>query len=72
MLKFILIFILIIYLLGYLGKLFFRNWIRKMSDQNQNNYNSRKEGDVHINLNQQKEKKFNKEDGEYVDYEDVE
>ena len=73
MLKFLLIFFIVIYVLGYVGKWFFANWIKKMSNQqmHQNEYNNKKEGEVTIDVKSTKgEKKF-KDDGDYIDYEEV-
>lgn len=74
MIKFLLIFFIVIYVLGYLGKLFLRNWLNKMANHGQPNPENtkRREGDIHINKKQGKDKKFDKSDGEYVDYEEVE
>ncbi len=74
MLKFLLIFFIVIYVLGYVGKWFFANWIKKMTNNqtNQNEYNNKKEGEVTIDINQSGAKKFHKTDGDYIDYEEVE
>ena len=36
-----------------------------------NQYNNKKEGDVTINSNLNKDKKINKDEGDYVDYEEL-
>jgi len=45
--------------------------MKKNYENQQNQYNQQKEGDVTINTKPSKEKKFDKNDGEYVDYEEV-
>jgi len=72
MLKFLLIFFIVIYLFGYLGRFFLRNWLKKMSNQ-QNNYSqpTQKEGEVTVNINPNKHGRKNDNDGEYVEYEEI-
>ena len=55
MLKFLLIFFIVIYLLGYLGRLFISRWIKNVTNQqrNQDVYNQKKEGEVTIETNSQ-------------------
>ncbi|MDY0201250.1 MAG: DUF4834 family protein [Tenuifilaceae bacterium] len=50
-----------------------RQFIRKMGGgfQNQTQNKARREGEVHVNTQQQKEKIVDKNVGEYVDYEEV-
>ena len=36
-----------------------------------NQYNDKKEGDVTINSNPNKDKKINKDEGDYVDFEEI-
>ncbi|MBI9067122.1 MAG: hypothetical protein JEZ09_07505 [Salinivirgaceae bacterium] len=73
MLKFLLIFFIVIYLLGFIGRMLIKNWLRKMGNHNESQSNdNRKEGEVIINTNTKDSKKFNKTDGDYVDYEEVE
>ena len=73
MLKFLLIFFIVIYVLGYVGKWFFAHWIKKMSNQqmNQKEYNNKKEGEVTIDVKETKNGNKFKGDGDYVDYEEV-
>jgi len=56
-------------------RLFQLLWRVKITKSKFTKYNSgyrkRKEGDVKLDINPQKKKKFSKDDGEYVDYEDV-
>lgn len=74
MLKFLLIFLIIIYLVGFVFRLIVRNWFNKMTNQNPRDYekNKKKEGDVTIERKPKKDKTFDKDEGEYVDYEEIE
>ncbi len=73
MLKFLLIFFIVLYLLGYFGRLIFNYWIRKVTNQtNQNSYNNnKKEGEVTITTDTGNSKQSNIKGGEYVDYEEI-
>jgi uncharacterized protein involved in cysteine biosynthesis len=73
MFKFLLILFIVIYLLGQITKWILTNWIRKMSNQqmNTNDYNQQKEGEVTINIEKPNTNKRFEDDGEYVDYEEV-
>lgn len=73
MLKFLAIFFLVIYLIGFLAKYAFRRWINSLLKQQSGGYqtDSHKEGDVTINFTPDDKKKFNESEGEYVDYEEV-
>ena len=73
MLKFLLIFFIIVYLIGYLGRIFLKNWLRKMSGQNnqQYNYKQKPEGEVTVDTNPKNSKKGKFKDGEYVDFEEI-
>ena len=71
MLRFLLILFLVIYVLGYIAKFFFARWVKKVSEmQNPENFNRKKEGEVTVNQTQQKQSRF-KDEGEYVDFEEV-
>ena len=73
MLKFLLIFFIVIYLLGYFGKLFISRWIKKVANQqrNQDVYNQKKEGEVTVDTNAQNTNNQSTNKGDYVDYEEV-
>ncbi len=75
MLKFLLIFIAIIYISGYLGRLLLGRWLKKMQNpsqfQNNQQQQHRPEGEVSVDKKANDKKHFEKGDGEYVDYEDV-
>lgn len=78
MIKFLQI-ILFIFLISYLLKWLFgfliRRWLNKMAGQNgfnANQYHNRPEGDVKVeNKQSANNKRFTKDDGDYVDYEEV-
>ena len=64
----ILILIILYFLVKFLGRLLFP----PSSNNSSKNIPKRKEGDVTIHFDNRKDKKmFNKDSGEYVDYEDV-
>lgn len=69
MLRFIIILLAVIYLGGLISKWIVRRWLKNFS--NKNSYQKKKEGEVSIKYTQPTEKKIRKEDGEYVDYEEV-
>lgn len=73
MLKFLLIFFIVIYLVGYLGRLFLARWVRNVTGQNtKNHYQKQKpEGEVTINKGNSKSQKNQFNNGEYVDYEEI-
>lgn len=75
-------FLLVAYLIYFIVKLLFRNFIKKtLSNSFFDNYQSNQstvreettkpEGSITIKENQKKNKKIDKNIGEYVDYEDV-
>ena len=74
MLKFLLITFIVIYILGYIGKWFLSNWIKKMSNNQSspNESQNKKEGEVTVNSNQNtKSNNRFKGEGDYIDYEDI-
>lgn len=74
MLKFLLIVFIILYLISFLVKWFFNSLIKKATsgaNYDQSYGQNRQEGDVTINQQPEKSKLFKKDDGEYVDYEEV-
>ena len=75
LIRLILIFFLIVIILRILGRLFFFSVIRNVNSKMNNfeRHEYRKEGDVSVDSNSNsKEKKFKKDDGDYVNYEEVE
>lgn len=69
MLKFIIILLAVIYLGGLISKWIVKRWLRNFS--NKNSYQNKKEGEITVKYTQPMEKKIKKEEGEYVDYEEV-
>lgn len=73
LLKTILILAVFYLLAKLLGKVLFPSASKnKFRQNNQSNYDRKKEGDVTIHHNKKDKKLFDKDSGEYVDYEDVE
>lgn len=74
MLKFLIIFIGIVYIVGYIGRLLIGQWLKKMQNPNQfqnKQQQVRPEGEVFVKKTTDNKKHFNIDDGEYVDYEEV-
>jgi hypothetical protein len=74
LIRFILIFILVVIVLRLLGRIFFASIVRNVNSRMTNDYttNYRKEGDIKVDLNNtSKDKKINKDVGDYVNYEEV-
>jgi len=74
MLRFILIFILVIYLLGILGRWFLLFWVKRMvkrAENYQQNTKNQKEGEITVDFKPGNSKKFDRSTGVYVDYEEV-
>ncbi|OFX26705.1 MAG: hypothetical protein A2041_08850 [Bacteroidetes bacterium GWA2_31_9b] len=75
-LRFILIFFLVLYILRIVTQFIFKRYLKKIQkqfDQQQEFYKHQnsKEGDVIIEKTEQSTKKVSKNDGEYVDYEEI-
>ncbi len=73
-LKFVVIAILVIYLLGFLFRLLLRYYIKRMAKRFEgfaNQTQSRPEGDITVDEPSKQRKKVDKNMGEYVDYEEV-
>ncbi len=71
-------FLLVLLVIYFIGRIFSRFILRsyvknmKRNFENQNTqYSNKKEGDVTINPNSKNDKKFNKGEGDYVDYEEI-
>lgn len=71
-------FLLILFLIFFIVRIFTRyilqSFFKKMQgnvENQQNQYNKKKEGDVTINAKQNKGKKIDKDEGDYVDYEEI-
>jgi len=55
----------------FLNRLFFTSYVYTNQRPRNDSQQPRKEGSVTLEKNPKGEKRFNKEDGEYVDYEEV-
>jgi len=79
LLRIFLIFILIVFVFGFIARIFMRRVFRKMHDKTNQHYrykersqDKKREGTVTLNDKKRREKKkFTKDDGEYIDYEDL-
>lgn len=74
LLRFILILFIIFFLIRiitrYVLRSYFKNMQRNFENQ-QNQHNRKKEGDVTINTKPRKEKKIDNDEGDYVDFEEL-
>lgn len=72
--RFLLILFLIYFIVRiftrYIFRSYFKNMQRNFGNQ-QNQHNNKKEGDVTINTKSGKGKKIDKDEGDYVDYEEI-
>ncbi len=81
LLKIFLVFVSIVFVLGFLARIFMHRVFKKMQDRTNQHFRykdrsqshyKQKEGTVTLNDKKRKEKKkFDKGDGEYIDYEEV-
>ena len=75
-LRTILIIIIVVYALKLIGRyvipLLIKRQINKFQQENnRQNYQQKPEGEVTVEKDKTKDKKFNSDEGEYVDYEEV-
>lgn len=73
-LRFILIAILVIYIMGFIFRLLLRFYIKRMGKRygwNAHESEQRPEGDIKVKGAQPKTKKVDKNIGDYVDYEEI-
>lgn len=74
MLRFLLIFILVLIVLQFVGRIFFQWFIKRtLERQQQNNSGTRgaKKGDIYVTVNKKEEKNVHDGVGEYVDFEEL-
>lgn len=74
MLKFLLVLFIIYFIVRIFTRYFLRRFARNMQQNFEgrgNSYNKKKEGDVTVNAKPKKGKKIDKDEGDYVDYEEV-
>lgn len=72
--KFLLILFLIYFIVRIFTRYIFQSYFKKMQgnfENQQNQHNNKKEGDVTINTKSGKGKKIDKDEGDYVDYEEI-
>ena len=72
--RFLLILFLIYFIIRIFTRYIFRSYFKKMQrnfEGQRNQYNNKKEGDVTINTKSCKGKKIDKNDGDYIDYEEI-
>lgn len=75
-LKFLLIFFIVTYVLGIIGRLMIKRFIKKAQKnfEQQQSYaqnQHKKEGDVTIHKTTNNEKLIDKSEGDYIDYEEI-
>ena len=73
--RFLLILFLIFFIVRIITRYALKNYFTKMQnnfESQQNEYNQKKEGDVTINTRPKSGKKIDKDEGDYVDFEEVE
>ena len=74
MFKFILILFLIFFIIKFLAQFFLKSFLNKMQNNagnQQSQNNQKKEGDVTINKKPNQGKKIDKNEGDYIDYEEI-
>lgn len=74
MIRFLLILLVIYLIIRVVTRFFFRSYAKKMRnnfENQQQKYNQKQEGDVTINTRHQNRKKIDKNEGDYVDFEEV-
>lgn len=74
MFKFLLILVLIFFIVKFFAQFFLKSFLNKMQNNagnQQSKYNQKKEGEVTINTKPNQGKKIDKNEGDYIDYEEV-
>jgi hypothetical protein len=75
MLKFILVFLIVLYAIGFIGRLLLRWWLSRMAkraeEMSKQQYQSYSDGHIQYEKPDQKKKQYSKNDGEYIDFEEV-
>lgn len=72
--RFILIFLIIFYLIRIITRFILKKYVNNMQNRYKNPYHysqQKKEGDVTIKSSTKQNKKINHDEGDYVDYEEV-
>ena len=74
LIRFALILLIIFLIIRFFSRFILRAYVKNMQqnfENQKNQYNQKQEGDVTINHRKGKDKKFTKDDGDYVDYEEI-
>lgn len=71
MLKFLVIVLVIILVIRFLNRLSFSSYVYSNDRRKQEPGHQQKEGSVTVERNNNTEKRIRKDDGEYVDYEEI-
>ncbi|PLX10223.1 MAG: hypothetical protein C0597_17100 [Marinilabiliales bacterium] len=74
LIRFLSILFLIYFIIRIVTRFALKRYARNMQqnfEQKQNRYNRKKEGDVTVNAKPQKSKKIDKDEGDYVDFEEI-
>lgn len=72
--RFLLILFIIFFIIRLLTRFVLGSYIKNMKrnfENQQNHSNNRKEGDVTINTKPKTDKKIDKDEGDYIDYEEI-
>ena len=75
LIRFALILLIIFFIIRIFSRYMLRSYVNNMKrnyENQQDQQNNKKEGDVTINTKQSKEKKIDSDEGDYVDYEEIE
>jgi len=73
--KFLLIIFIIVFIIRIITRYVLRSFVKNMQENinnQQNQNNNKKEGDVTINTKPKAGKKIDKDEGDYVDFEEIE
>jgi large-conductance mechanosensitive channel len=69
--RFLLIIFIIFFLVRVIVRFIFRSYVRNVQQNFENQQNHKKEGDVTINTKPKAGKKIDKDEGDYVDFEEI-
>lgn len=74
LIRFLLILFIIFFVIRIFSRFVLRRYVKNMRNQyenQQNQYNKKHEGDVTINTKPEMDKKIDKDEGDYIDYEEI-
>jgi len=69
--RFLLIIFIIFFLVRVIVRFIFRSYVKNMQQNFENQQKNKKEGEVTINTKPKTGKKIDKDEGDYVDYEEI-